>query len=504
MNTTKMTKLRVIPMPKNVIGEKEDGSFDRIGVLPRIYTECAEWQVYADAFADLAEKVHGVTFEAAEGGIRLCRKEQFASGEYYIEGADAVLYASDDAGITYALSSLLQMLECENGNLTLPTCDIQDKPDSPFRALMVDLSRQWHPFERLFEYVDLCYLYKINYLHLHFIDTQTYTLPSDVFPLLPTEGRSYTKEQIAELNAYALTRHVELIPEIEVPGHAAAMVNAYPELFANTPDGESSENSYTLVNDTHKNNIICIGKPGIMDNIKKIVCEILEMFPHSRYLHIGGDEATISDWETCRDCKRYMKEHGIPNVRHMYSRFVKDMTDLVLALGVTPIVWEGFPKEGSEDISRDVLVIAWESYYQFAPDLLEAGFDLINASWQPLYIVPSKRRRWDYKDILAWNVYNWQHWYPKSEAHLNPIHVQPTEKVKGGLLCAWECTYEQEIERVRENLAAMSERTWNIRRYAEDEEFREKLDAILPLARSLALKGDIEKAEFSTDITEYV
>lgn len=486
MEPIKLTKLKVIPMPKWVEGEKEDGTFDRVSVPAKLQVTVPAWECFANGFARLIDKAHGVTLLSEAGGLRLLRDPSLAAGEYILSTKEMTLSASDNDGICYALSTLLQIMEADDGTLTLPAVELHDKPDTEFRSLMVDLSRQWHPFETLFEYVDLCFLYKIKFLHLHFIDTQTYTLPSDRFPKMPSE-KHYTKEQIAELNAYADTLGIELIPEFEVPGHAAAMVNAYPERFANTPDEASVTDTYSLANNDIRNNIICMGKPGLMEDLRAITEEILAMFPHSRYFHIGGDEAQISDWNTCRDCKRFMRENNIPGVKALYSRFVKDMTDLVLSLGKTPIVWEGFPKEGSEEISRKTLVIAWESYYQLAPDLLDAGFDIVNASWQPLYIVPSKRRRWDFRDILAWNVYNWQHWYPKSPAHLNPIHVPPTDKVKGALLCAWECTYEQEIARVRDNLAAMAERTWNVRRYAEDEEFEEKLVAVRRLAERLAV-----------------
>ena len=119
-------------------------------------------------------------------------------------------------------------------------------------------------------------------------------------------------------------------------------------------------------------------------------------------------------------------------------------------------------------------------------DLVEEGFDIVNASWQPMYITPG--RFWTPYDILAWNIYNWQNFYEKSEAHLNPIHLQPTDKVKGAMLCCWECTFEDEKKHIFGNLAAMSERTWNIRRYAEDEEFREKMDYAIPRIQKIIEK----------------
>jgi hexosaminidase len=207
------------------------------------------------------------------------------------------------------------------------------------------------------------------------------------------------------------------------------------------------------------------------------------MFPESNWFHIGGDEVNFECWERSSECKLYMAKNSINSQKELYTHVVKRLTDTVLKLGKTPVVWEGFPEDGAQTLSKEVIVMAWESYYQPADRLLENGFKVINCSWQPLYVVSGKG--WDPKDLLSWNIYNWQHWWPKSVAHLNPIHVQPTDKVLGGQLCAWEGDFEEEMIRVKQNLATLSERTWTIKRYCEDEQFNKKLDSVLPLLNKL-------------------
>lgn len=125
-------------------------------------------------------------------------------GSYTIYAEESVkVFACDDEGILYALSSILQLVNTINGELSVQRFKIADYPEKSYRAVMVDLGRQWHPFDKLLKYVDMCFLYKIKYLHLHFMDDQLYPLPSKVYPKLSTEGIHYSFEEIDYLNTYA-------------------------------------------------------------------------------------------------------------------------------------------------------------------------------------------------------------------------------------------------------------------------------------------------------------
>ena len=253
-----------------------------------------------------------------------------------------------------------------------------------------------------------------------------------------------------------------LIPEFEVPGHAAMLVKTYPEIFALR---SKDTNDSTLVTEggdvITARNIVCAGSKKTEDAVRILLQEICELFPDSPYIHIGGDEANIRAWNGCAECVRYMEEHGLANVYELYSEFVGRVARMVLDLGKTPIVWEGFPEAGVQYIPKETIVIAWESHYQTADRLLANGFRIINSSWQPLYIVPNYKLRWGTSEILAWNVCRWEHWWERSVAKDTPIQLDPTDHVLGGQLCSWECTYEEEIGKILENLPALSERTWN-------------------------------------------
>lgn len=457
---------KIIPTPKSV--EVVEGNV----LIPfSVDTTVDEWDEYTKTLSCSFEKLFGKPLERAGGGIVLKRDNSLKPKSYRLDSRDGVvLSASDNEGILYAMATLLQMAGVSRGNISVQKAVIEDYPEKDYRGLMIDLARQYHPVSTILKYIDLCFILKIKYLQLHFNDDDVYTLPSKAFPNL-NRKRSYSYEEIDSICRRADSRGIIIVPELDIPGHANALNNSYPEIFANEYDGYSDGSD---VFSGHA--LICAGKKKTMDAIKMLITEICELFPKSPYIHIGGDEANVRAWNFCIHCKAYMEKNGIDDVYELYSEFVGRVAKTVLDTGRTPVVWEGFPKNGIRYIPKQTIVIAWESKYHLAPDLIEAGFRVINSSWKPLYIVPTFKLdvSWGVSDILAWNVYNWQHWWQRSQVTLNPINVAPTEQVMGAQLCVWECTFEQEISRTMEHLAALSERTWTVRRLWGDAQFKDR------------------------------
>lgn len=459
-----MTKdIQLIPVPKKA------ECFEGTAVCCcAVYTEKAEWKDAAGTFSGYFARLYGAEPAFAPGGVELIFDETVRKDGYIFEAADGIrIFASDIEGANYGLATAMQLIRYEKGQICAEKVRIEDWPDKDYRGLMVDLARCWHPFPTLFKYADVCWYYKVKYLQLHFIDDQLYTLPSKVFPDISTKGKHYTFEQIEEFRAYAEARGLVLVPEFEAPGHASALNAAYPEVFGDVRDPEAPHESYST-------SIICGGSEKAMEGVCALIKEVAEMFPNSPFIHIGGDEAIIRYWNDCAVCREYMAKHGLEDVHELYSDFVSRTAKFVLSIDRTPIVWEGFPKKGHERIPKETIVIAWESYYQMCYELLEEGFRIINCCWKPLYIVPSLTHDWGVKEILGWNVYNWQHWWDNSPAKLNPINVQPTDDVWGAQICSWECSYEQEINKIMERLGAMSERSWSVERLCDDETYFKK------------------------------
>lgn len=474
MREVVFNKSNVVPMPKFFEGEAENVVF-----LPEIHSDEKEFVKHAEAFAELCEKATGVKLSGGADGIGLKRRAGKA-GEYALEitGGGVTLSAADGEGICYGLATLLQLIAEKDGKLVAPECSIEDYPETDYRGYMIQAEAVFS-VKQLFTAIDACFYFKLNYLHIHFSDSDGYNLPSDVLPKLGRKALS--REDIAKLNAYADARGVHIVPEIDLPGHANYIIKTYPEYFANVYK-KGNEPKHLNGTDVTEN-AICIGNEHALPYLKKLLDEVMELFPSSKYIHIGGDEVLVREWEHCEACRAYMERKGIKSAEELYARTLGELGRHVISRGRECVMWEGFRPEMMEFIPKEVILIAWESYYCLAPDMVKAGHRIINSSWKPLYTVPWGRgnkwtdeEHWGYKDILEWDKYTWKNKYlPASPATLNPVRIEPTELAMGAEVCQWGMRLPETLMTVREWLPAFSERTWTEKRYCTDREFYLKL-----------------------------
>ena len=463
--------LNLIPTPKSCTVHDE--------ALHRIpSTVCAD-PAFGDvtaAFADSVLKIYGISMtKAPDAGVSLLLDPALPAGAYALDSTGGVVIrASGAEGAQYGLATVLQLLEGKGEGLAVPSVVIEDRPDKDYRAFMIATGRIFHPFEKMLKYVDLCYYYKLKYLHLHAADADLYSLPSRAFPKLCREGKHYTFEEIEQLNAYAAARGVVLVPEIEGPGHARVLTEAYPEVFGNFVDEARTAPVAATGSKFSAHGVICVGHEPCFEGIKTLIGEIVEMFPNSPYIHIGGDEAPFDMWELCATCRAYMEKHGIASVEDLYGEFVGRVASHVLSLGKTPMVWEGVAKNSMHYVPKGTVVIAWSGVRALATDYLEQGYSIINAAWKPLYLVTRYIPHYDhysYEDILDWDMHNWQHWAPVVPITQNPLHIEPTDKLLGTSLCAWSMECEQLISRLLECMPAFAERAWTAGRGLGLEEY---------------------------------
>ncbi|WP_443746735.1 beta-N-acetylhexosaminidase [Alistipes communis] len=244
-----------------------------------------------------------------------------------ISARRAQLSAGDDAGLFYGLQTLLQLAD-ERGNL--PCVSIEDHPRYRYRGLHLDVCRHFFPVRFIKHYLDWMASCKLNTFHWHLTDDQGWRIEIKRYPRL-TEiggyrtrtqiggfhedpityeqgryGGYYTQDEIREVVAYAAERHIAVIPEIEMPGHATAALAAYPELACgHGPKSFETSGRWGVLDD-----VFCPGKEQTFEFLEGVLDEVLELFP-SKLIHIGGDKCPRVRWKECPDCRARMEDEGI-------------------------------------------------------------------------------------------------------------------------------------------------------------------------------------------------
>lgn len=329
-----------------------------------------------------------------------------------------------------------------------------DRPDYAYRGVMVDVARKWHSIDTLKQAVNLCRFYRVRYLQLHLTDDQAFTFRSRTFPELAAYnqhgGRSYFRRELEELVDYADERGVTIVPEIDVPGHSAVLVKARPDLFKIS--GTQPYEHHATIN---------FADDKAVAAIKTIIGEICEVFQSSPFIHIGGDEA---DYRLAHQNPAFQKafaELGLSgeSQHELYRRFLIQMNDAVKGHGKQMIVWEGFGRERETKfpIPKDVLVMEFESAYYLPLDLLDDGYDVVNAAWSPLYAV--NRHRWPARKIFEWNPLRFGR-HGTTWPAITWFDAQPTNHIVGAQYCAWEQPEFRMMESLIDSVPAMAERVW--------------------------------------------
>lgn len=303
-----------------------------------------------------------------------------------VKHSDILITANKPAGIFYGVQTLLQMFPAEiksktvqpkDKKWTIPCAEITDKPQFPWRGLMLDVSRHWFTKEEVLKYIDELAEYKMNVFHWHLTDDQGWRLEIKSLPKLTevgawraprvgqwwqrerqqpgeetTYGGFYTQEDVKEVLAYAAKRYVRVIPEIDVPGHSVAALVAYPELACmKAPDAVNVGNKFYGEDE----NTLCIGKDYTFEFMDKVLTEVAALFP-DEYVHIGGDECFKGFWHKCPRCQARMKAENLKNEEELQSYFIHRMGDLLKSKGKKLVGWDEILEGG---LAPDANVMSW-------------------------------------------------------------------------------------------------------------------------------------------------
>lgn len=290
-----------------------------------------------------------------------------------------VIKASDDRGAFYAVQTLRQLLDeqFENPNListyaTIQALKITDQPRFSYRGMHLDVSRHMFPVSFIKKYIDHIAMVKMNSFHWHLTDDQGWRIEIEAYPKLqeiaayreqtlmghfndePVNydcipyGGFYTKDEVREIVAYAQSRHVTIIPEIEMPGHASAAIAAYPELGCTNNDVQVATTWGVF------ENVFC-PKEETFEFLETVLTEVAALFP-GKYIHLGGDEVPKKHWQESVYTQEFLKQNNLKNEDELHTYFINRMSCFANNLGKQVIGWD---EVYAKNLEPNVTISSW-------------------------------------------------------------------------------------------------------------------------------------------------
>jgi hexosaminidase len=311
----------------------------------------------------------------AEGTVIDCRKDDALADEAYrlrVAPSRITITAGTGSGIYHGLETLRQLMlsGAADGALRIACADIEDRPRFPWRGFMLDTSRYFYSVAFTKKLIDALSLHHINKFHWHLTDDQGWRLPVREYPLLTEIGSRrlsakhqscdaryvggfYTEDEIRAVVAYAGERHIEVVPEVDLPGHASAILAAYPGLGC-TGGPYRVEDRYGIFED-----VLCAGNDAIFDLAGAVFDTLTRLFP-SQYVHIGGDEVLFNRWDSCPKCQQRLAETGLTKARELQSWITVKLANMLGERGKTAIGWDEVLEDSPRyPLPQNVAVMSW-------------------------------------------------------------------------------------------------------------------------------------------------
>ncbi|WP_276165985.1 beta-N-acetylhexosaminidase [Zobellia alginiliquefaciens] len=341
--------------------------------------------------------------------FKLNKKSELQDEGYQLEVTpeSITVTAKDYGGLFNGFQTLRQTFPLEKSEVvTIPAMNVNDNPRFGWRGIMLDVSRHFQDKEYILKQIDVLSAYKINKFHWHLTDDQGWRIEIKKYPNLTdkgawradrtgiswwqrekatadepkTVGGFYTQEDIKEVIAYAKVRNVEVIPEIDIPGHSKALVASYPELFC-YDDAEA--NFEVAVGGKAPDNAVCAGKEYTYEFLEGVIEEIAALFP-SEYLHIGGDECNKSNWKKCPYCQKTKAENNLKDEEELQSHFIQRIHKIVKDKKKTMIGWDEIL---SGNGAPGATIMAWRRG-TYTPQITapQNGYPTIMTSYKYMYI----------------------------------------------------------------------------------------------------------------------
>lgn len=412
--------------------------------------------------------------------------------------------ASHIRGLFYGVQSLRQLLPAEFESKTgmtkpgfkIPCVEITDNPKFKWRGMLLDCGRHFMDKEFVKRYIDLLAYYKMNTLHWHLTEDQGWRIEIKKYPKLTeigswrTEadgsryGGFYTQDEIKEVVEYAKERFVNVVPEIELPGHSVAAIASYPNLSC-TGKQIDVETQWGVFKD-----IYCAGNDTTINFLKDVLTEVMSLFP-SKYIHIGGDEAPKYRWENCTKCQNRIKNNALKDEHELQSWFIGQFDEFLSQNGRKLIGWDEILEGG---LSKGAAVQSWRGM-EGAIAAARSGHDAI--------VSPTSHAYFDY-DISNINL--------EKVYSFNPIPDELNENerkhILGGECNLWsERAPQEKVDgRMFPRILAMSEVLWTYPEKRNFNEFRKRVQLQYPVLKALGVTYGFEREPLkftaNTDISK--
>lgn len=408
-------EISVVPQVKEMIVGESSFRFKK---GTQLVVESVDQEVIAREFAVMFEKAAGWKLPTKVGGNEGSNQVYFKTElamdpEAYslVVGKNRIeIKAAKPAGFFYAVQTLRQLLppEIESANINekiewlVPAVSISDKPVFKWRGFMLDVSRHFFAKEEVLRIIDNLALHKINTFHLHLVDDQGWRIEIKKYPKLTETGAwrvnredkpwgarqkqeagekasyggFYTQADIKEMVAYAQKKFITIIPEIEMPAHATAALAAYPEYSCTGGPFTVPPGGVWPITD-----IFCAGNDSTFLFIEDILSEVIDLFP-SKYIHIGGDEATKTEWEKCPKCKKRIKTEGLKDVGELQSYFIRRIEKFVNSKNRVLLGWDEILEGG---LPPKATVMSWRGI-EGGIDAARQGHDVVMTPTSDCYI----------------------------------------------------------------------------------------------------------------------
>lgn len=414
----------IVPTPLSM--EKGTGSFT-FGPNTVITVPTEEQKPVAGLFASLFTRSAGFTPKVqvgTEGDVCLELDKNLPEDAYEMQVSSGQIRvkASDSKGLFYGLQNLRLLLPPaiesstaqDTVEWTVPEMTVKDAPRFGYRGFMLDVSRYFLPKEELLRMIDCMALLKLNRLHLHLTDDNGWRLEIKKYPKLTevgawkvdrqhlpfperrnpkrgepaTVGGYYTQADMKEIIAYAADRQIEIIPEIDIPAHSNAALASYPEYacpvvkdFIGVIPGLGGKNAEI---------IFCGGNEKTYEFLQDVLDEVIALFP-SRYIHLGGDEATKTNWKKCPLCQARIREEHLADEEALQGYFMGRMSDYVRSKGKEVMGWDELT---NSKLPEDVIVFGWQGFGNAALKAAEQGHRFVMTPARVAYLIRYQGPQW--------------------------------------------------------------------------------------------------------------